>query len=202
MVRQFILLAVYGLLMSGAPCVGQENGPPIYRASILGGFFKGIGRVTAVRDQIITDSRRFDGGFYGATLLVDRAINAGKDEPEIRVGLFAGVQALQLERTNILGMVGGQLSIQLHPSPWFNRLHVASGSSFGTIELSSEQRAGLTFTSGITMYSNAHWMLLAEYHAVRARSYLNRIGQNNQVLYRTELSSRFSSIGVRVAYCL
>lgn len=200
--QKLIYLTIGALVIFKNPSLGQEHLTPGFRASILGGFHKGIGRVTAVRDQIITDSRRFDGGFFGATLLVDRAINAGKDEPEIRVGLFVGVQALQIERTNILGLIGGQLSIQLHSSPWFNRLHVASGSSFGTIDLSSEQRAGLTFTSGVTLYSNSNWMLLAEFHKVHARSYLNRLGLNNQVLYRTELSTRFSSIGVRVAYCL
>jgi len=165
---------------------------------VSGHLYKGVGQATAVRSNSLTTLGRYSGGMVGLSIQAERCIS--QEVPVLTIGFAAGVEGVEAEGWNVLGSALGLIGIRLRQANTFNKWYIGSGWSFGEVHFDSAQSGAWVFRTGINLLETDRWRLMLDYQALRTRSYINHVGVNGQVLYRSEVSPRFSAIGIATTY--
>lgn len=185
-------------LISVQLCYGQHEPLRGWSLMVSGHMYKGVGRAMAVRSNSLTALGRYSGGMAGLSIQAEHCIS--QEVPILTVGLAAGVEGVEAEGWNMLGLALGQIGIRLRQATTFNNWYIGYGWTFGEVHFDSAQSGAWVFRSGIHLLDTNRWRVMLDYQALRTRSHVNHIGVNGQVLYQSEVSPRFSAIGIATAY--
>ena len=192
---------ILGLLKCAEQLVSaQTTSAETWSISASLDMHKGIGNTLAVRSHALTELRRFDGGMMGFGIQLDRRLS--ENSPQVNAGIQIGAKGVEVEGWDLVGFALGQISVRLHDGKAFNRWYLGYGWSFGELHHDVAMLGSWVFRTGIAVLEAERWRILVDYFALRTSSYVDRIGVNGQVLYRTEVSPRLSAIGISLAFKL